>query len=391
VAGISSPWTNPFAALWRWISAPLDEVLADAAREGETLVARIRIWLTLLILTIPLLSLAAGPVGVQHWVGLGIAGGAVVLAVVLEVVVRRGRHAKWLSVVTTLSDVTLISLGLFTFWAIGMPIVTANSRVIFEAYFIAIAASALRYSPAICVVAGVGAVTQYLLLSLLVAVGTTPASRAVLADAYGSFDWTTQVSRVVMLLGMTVMALAVVNRTSRLRRLSTFDRLTGLFNRAYVEEYLGHELARAVRESQPFTVAMLDVDHFKLFNDSHGHAAGDAALRQLADTLRSELRRSDVVARFGGEEILVAMPATQLRAAMEKLDEVRIKVGLTDIPLPRGGIARVTVSMGVATLSVDGPELDVLLDAADARMYAAKEAGRNRVYGPADVGATPPP
>ena len=132
-------------------------------------------------------------------------------------------------------------------------------------------------------------------------------------------------------------------------------------------------------------------DHFKAFNDSHGHAAGDAALRREATTLRAELRRSDVVARYGGEEILVAMPGTQLRAAMEKLDEVRVKIGLTDIPLPRGGTARVTVSMGVATLPMDGPRLDILLDAADTRMYAAKEAGRNRVFGPADVPATPPP
>ena len=388
---MSSPRGNPLANIWRWISAPLDEVLADAAREGEALVARIRLWLTLLILTIPLLSLAIGPVSVQHWVGLAIAAAAVAVAVALEALVRRGRHSRWLAITTTLTDVTLISLGLFSFWWLDMPVVTVNSRVIFEAYFIAIAASALRYSPAVCVVAGAGAVVQYLALSLLVSATSTPGDLATLAAEYGTFDWTTQWSRVVMLLGMTVMALAVVNRTSRLRRLSTFDRLTGLFNRAYVEEYLGHELARAVREGQPFTVAMLDVDHFKHFNDSHGHAAGDAALRRLADTLRAALRRSDVVARYGGEEILVAMPGTQLRAAMEKLDEVRVTVGLTDIALPRGGTARVTVSMGVATLSVDGPRLDVLLDAADARMYAAKEAGRNRVYGPADVPVTPPP
>jgi diguanylate cyclase (GGDEF)-like protein len=184
---------------------------------------------------------------------------------------------------------------------------------------------------------------------------------------------------------MTVIALAVVNRTTRLRRLSTFDRLTGLFNRAYVEEYLGHELARAIREQRPFVVAMLDVDHFKIFNDSHGHAAGDAALRQLAETLRGALRRSDVVARFGGEELLIAMPGTALEAALEKLDEVRVQVGLTEILLPRGGTARITVSMGVASLDEDGPVLDQLLDHADERLYAAKSAGRNRVFGPREM------
>jgi diguanylate cyclase (GGDEF)-like protein len=182
---------------------------------------------------------------------------------------------------------------------------------------------------------------------------------------------------------MTVIALAVVSRTTRLRRLSTFDRLTGLFNRAYVEEYLGHELARALREQRPFVVAMLDVDHFKVFNDTHGHAAGDAALRHLAVTLRTALRRSDVVARYGGEEILVAMQGTDLDAAMEKLDEVRVRVGLGEVELPRGGAARFTVSIGVAALGDDGTRLDELLDMADKRMYLAKEAGRNRVFGPA--------
>jgi diguanylate cyclase (GGDEF)-like protein len=202
------------------------------------------------------------------------------------------------------------------------------------------------------------------------------------ADAYGSFDWTTQFAREVMLLAMMVVAMAIVGRTTRLRRLSTFDRLTGLFNRAYVEEYLGHELARAVRERRPFVVAMLDVDHFKHFNDTHGHAAGDAALRQLAVTLRSGLRRSDVVARYGGEEILMAMPGTGIDAAMEKLDELRVRVGLDEVALPRGGVGRMTVSIGVAALGADGSTLAALLDAADERLYAAKEAGRNRVFGP---------
>jgi diguanylate cyclase (GGDEF)-like protein len=224
---------------------------------------------------------------------------------------------------------------------------------------------------------------QYLLLSYFTWRLHSPTELAMHGEAYGAFDGVSAVSRTVMLFGMTVIALAVVSRTTRLRRLSTFDRLTGLFNRAYVEEYLGHELARALREQRPFVVAMLDVDHFKVFNDTHGHAAGDAALRHLAVTLRTALRRSDVVARYGGEEILVAMQGTDLDAAMEKLDEVRVRVGLGEVELPRGGVARFTVSIGVAALGDDGTRLDELLDMADKRMYLAKEAGRNRVFGPA--------
>jgi diguanylate cyclase (GGDEF)-like protein len=367
--------------LWAWLLAPPDEILADAARDGETLVARIRTWLSLLILLIPVLSMAMDP-GPQHWVGLAVALAAVIFALGLDQAVRSGLYSPQLSVMTSLADVTFVSCCLLGFWFIDQPIVTTNSRVVFEAYFLVIGASALRYSPRATAVAGVGAMAQYLLLSWLTWRLHSPADLAMQGAAYGAFDAPSQVSRTVMLFGMTVIALAVVNRTTRLRRLSTFDRLTGLFNRAYVEGYLSHELARALRERRPFVVAMLDVDHFKAFNDTHGHAAGDAALRQLADTLRTTLRRSDVVARFGGEEILVAMQGTELDAAMEKLDDVRIRIGLGEVELPRGGVARFTVSIGVATLGADGTRLDELLDVADKRMYHAKEAGRNRVFGP---------
>jgi two-component system cell cycle response regulator len=377
------PLRQHFHRLWAWLLAPPDEILADAARDGETLVARIRTWLTLLVLMIPVLSLVMQPAP-QHWVGLGVAGVAVVFALLLDQAVRRGLYRPQLSLLTSLADVTIVSICLLLFWLIERPIVTANSRVVFEAYFIVIGASALRYSPRTTAVAGITAMSQYLLLSWLTWRLHTPGELALGGVAYGSFDWATQLSRVVMLFGMTVIALAVVSRTTRLRRLSTFDRLTGLFNRAYVEEYLGHELGRALRELRPFVVGMLDVDHFKVFNDTHGHAAGDAALRQLATTLRTTLRRSDVVARYGGEEILVAMQGTDLAAAMEKLDEVRLRVASGEVELPRGGTARFTVSIGVAALGDDGTQLDELLDAADKRMYAAKEAGRNRVFGPAD-------
>jgi diguanylate cyclase (GGDEF)-like protein len=174
-----------------------------------------------------------------------------------------------------------------------------------------------------------------------------------------------------------------------LRGLSTNDRLTGLFNRAYIEEYLENEVLRTARAKGALVVAMLDVDRFKQFNDSHGHAAGDAALKQVAKVLHSALRRTDIVARYGGEEVLIVLPATTLEAAMEKLDEVRVQIGLAQIRLPRGGTAQVTVSMGVAAWDHDGRAVDALLDVADARLYAAKAAGRNRVFGPHEMPEVP--
>lgn len=369
---------------WRWLTAPADETIADAARDGEILVARVRTWLTLMILAIPLFSLALNPLEAQNWIGLAVVSMAVVAAVILDGAVRRGLYRPRLSVITTLADVSIVSFTLLAFWVIGLPIVTTNSRVAFDVYFIAIAASSLRYSTRICSVAGTAAIMQYLTLSVLTWRFASDDAMARMSVSYGQFDWATQFGRIVMLLAATVLAAAIVTRAVRLRKLSTSDRVTGLYNRAYMEEYLGHELVRSVRDGQPLALAMLDVDHFKMFNDTFGHAAGDAALRDLGQTIRMGLRRSDVVARFGGEELLIAMPATSLPSAMEKLDELRVMVGLHDITLPRGGTARITVSIGVSALELDGYSARELLDVADSRLYAAKAAGRNRTFGPGD-------
>ncbi len=204
----------------------------------------------------------------------------------------------------------------------------------------------------------------------------------VAAEEYGQFSVSSQLARVIMLLASVVVSLAIVNRTQRLRRMSTGDRLTGLFNRAYAEEYLATELLRSKRAESVFVVAMLDVDHFKRFNDTYGHAAGDKALQAVAEVLRATVRRTDIVARYGGEEILVVLPGTDIESGMEKVDEIRVRLGLNDITLPRGGMARVTVSIGVAAWPADALTVASLLDIADARLYDAKRAGRNRVIGP---------
>src|SRR5690606_3248657 len=115
------------------------------------------------------------------------------------------------------------------------------------------------------------------------------------SEEYGDFSWSGQVSRLIIIGAMTVVALAMVGRTQRLRKMSTYDRLTGLFNRLYAEEFLNNEVLRTARTRGALVVAMLDVDRFKEFNDTHGHAAGDAALRTLSRVLRDRLRRSDMV------------------------------------------------------------------------------------------------
>ncbi|HEX8159447.1 MAG TPA: PAS domain S-box protein [Solirubrobacteraceae bacterium] len=152
----------------------------------------------------------------------------------------------------------------------------------------------------------------------------------------------------------------------KLKRLALTDELTGLGNRRAWQESLGRELARARRHGDPLCVAMLDVDHFKRFNDAHGHQAGDRLLRQVAQTWRGQVRASDILARYGGEEFALAFPACPLEAAEAVLARLRSAVGEDQ-----------TCSAGVAVF--DGFEsAEELVGRADAALYEAKAQGRDR-------------
>jgi diguanylate cyclase (GGDEF)-like protein len=197
---------------------------------------------------------------------------------------------------------------------------------------------------------------------------------------YGRFYWSDQSSRLILLTLHTILCTMIVLRLQRHRRLSNSDRLTGLFNRAYFEDFLAAEVRRSRRYSRSFAVAMVDIDRFKNFNDTYGHAAGDLALKAVATTIQRALRRSDLVARYGGEEMVLVMPETTLAAARKRLEVVREAVAAEMIPIPkRAEQVRITVSAGVACWPADGEDPDDLLHIADARLFHAKALGRNRV------------
>jgi diguanylate cyclase (GGDEF)-like protein len=164
---------------------------------------------------------------------------------------------------------------------------------------------------------------------------------------------------------------------AELRRTSTTDELTDLANRRHFFARLGEELARAARQGAPLAVAILDVDHFKQVNDSHGHAAGDAVLRETADRLRKVTRAGELVGRIGGEEFAILLPGAAADQAWRLCDRLREAQSDAPIPLPSGEEIRSTLSGGVA-VAVSGETIERLMARADRALYQAKRQGRDR-------------
>ena len=159
-----------------------------------------------------------------------------------------------------------------------------------------------------------------------------------------------------------------------LERLSTTDTLTGLSNRRHLMNLLTQEIERAKRAGQPFSILMLDVDHFKKYNDNHGHQAGDEVLARVSTVLRNSIRPYDCAARYGGEEFLVMLSAASLDRAKESAERIRKQVRAEQF---EGG--SVTISIGVAEYPSQGDTAKSVIGQADAALYEAKRAGRDRV------------
>ena len=169
-----------------------------------------------------------------------------------------------------------------------------------------------------------------------------------------------------------------------LRKLVFLDGLSGVYNRRYFDQQLGIEWARSTRSSFPLSAIMIDVDHFKLFNDRYGHQTGDDCLRQIAVALKVCLKRpGDLVARYGGEEFACILPDTPFDDAMCLANDLERKVRALAIPHESSSVAKViTVSVGVATRTVDSADdAAALVGLADSQLYNAKQSGRGRVCG----------
>lgn len=171
------------------------------------------------------------------------------------------------------------------------------------------------------------------------------------------------------------LALSSIQLREKLRSQALRDPLTGLYNRRYMEDTLHRSVRLAERDKQPFSVIMIDLDHFKRLNDQQGHAKGDAVLRDAAAAILSQLRETDVACRYGGEEMIVLLPNCGLDMAAQKANAIRLSIEALSDP----GGAAVSASLGVSTYPVTARASRDLVASADTALYAAKQAGRNRV------------
>jgi len=195
----------------------------------------------------------------------------------------------------------------------------------------------------------------------------------------GSFTYQ-DVKMLSLVAGQVALAIANARLYTRTRELSVKDELTGINNRRHFQTMLQMEWKRAVRFHRSLSLIMLDVDHFKPYNDTFGHLQGDKVLKQIGGLLRRNLREVDTVARFGGEEFVLLLPDTDKRGAIAVAEKVRLLVeGHGFVNEDRAETRQVTISCGIATYPDDVEEMDNLIDHADIALYKAKELGRNRI------------
>jgi len=179
--------------------------------------------------------------------------------------------------------------------------------------------------------------------------------------------------------GQVGLSIANIRLREALRTQSVRDALTGLYNRRYLEETLDREVRRASRSRQSLGILMIDLDHFKTFNDTYGHDAGDAVLRETGAALIKGVRTEDFVCRFGGEEFVVVLPTANLEAAQTRAENLRLKVKELTVLHQGRSMGMLTISVGVAALPQHGKSPKELMAAADAALYEAKRGGRDRV------------
>ena len=200
------------------------------------------------------------------------------------------------------------------------------------------------------------------------------------ADAAGNADPVKVLERQVTAVGERLsLALANLRLREALQQQSIRDNLTGLYNRRFMEESLQRELGRAARTSQPVSMIMMDIDHFKRFNDTFGHQAGDALLKALGEFVNQRTRGQDVACRYGGEEFSVILTGCSLENACKRGQVLREELKMLKVRHGGQSMGAITLSMGIASFPTQANNAETLVKAADDALYRAKKEGRDRI------------
>jgi len=366
--------TLPGASEPRLWSRP-DVRFLDEAEKGERFVAWVRLAANLGFVALFTLYRAIGDFSdafPTRALAAALVGAAV--STLILVAAHRPRSARWLPFASSLFDLSSISAS-FLWLAQIDPLRASNLALV---YLLVIAGTCLRYDARLTLMTGAAAILQY---AIVIFAALHPEALGIRTGADSREAWEHGLLLRPFLLGLgTLLVAKVVVRTQRLRQQANHDRLTGLLNRGYFDERFAAEVARAERAGERFTLVLLDVDHFKRWNDEHGHAAGDRALRAVAGVLARSFRASDLLARYGGEEFVAVLFRARIADVAERLETTRERIARTPVALPRDGApSAVTASFGVAAYPEDGLSAAALLETADRRLYAAKLAGRDRI------------
>jgi diguanylate cyclase (GGDEF)-like protein len=381
VAALDTSWlSRAIAAVLGQLGPETDQTILRARVSGERWVAGVRVFLVAGLGAL-VISLAPPP-GWTALTALLAAGlGYSVLLAWLAFRVTDG-WVQWLSCA---ADVTITTAAMLFVLLVGGADVAAHTRTFYELYFLVIMSAGLRYDWRLCAWTAVLCILEYAVLNAL---ATGPLG--IDGEQHEDFAWTSLAVHFFLLGLAGIIMAAVAERAKRLRLMVGVDHLTGLSQRAPFEERVDEELSRARRRGAPLSVAMLDLDGFKAFNDRFGHPAGDRALQLVASRLRASVRKSDLVARFGGEEFVVAFPETAVEQARLRVEHIRAELARCTIQIGREQ-RQVTVSGGVGSWPADGDTFDAVLAQADARLFEAKRRGKNQVVAPEAPFLPPPP
>ena len=205
-----------------------------------------------------------------------------------------------------------------------------------------------------------------------------PASKTLLSPRYWGEILAMSMPVILVAYITTMLTADIRYAVEKIKQVSDTDELTGLYNMRAFSAMLQRAFKQAVRYGHPLSVVMIDSDNLKQVNDAHGHEAGNRLLQHLVRCIREQLRGSDIMARFGGDEFILLLPETNNKGALEMSERIRKAVELSRFSV-REGDTNVTASLGVASYPEDGGNLDVILEKADKAMYRAKQKGRNRV------------